>query len=78
MMFLKSPETLFIGHFGLMGIFSKKYGSVTQKTIYQPLPPCYVSEKTNEQIPRKLRDRWKDGQALFYRTLPAEARDPIK
>ena len=28
--------------------------------------------KTNEQIPRKLTDRWKDGHTLFYSTLPAE------
>ena len=42
--------------------------------------------KNNEPIPRKLTDRWKDGrkdrwkdrQTLFYRTLPAEAGGPKK
>ena len=43
-----------------MGIFSKKSGSAT--TIYGPLTPCYVSEKNNEPIPRKLVDRRKDRQ----------------
>ena len=39
-------------------------------------------KKTNDIIPRKHPDRWKegrkDGQTLFYRTLPASARDLIK
>ena len=35
------------------------------------------SEKTNEPILRKLRDRRKDGRTLFYKTLPAEAGSPI-
>ena len=29
--FLKGPETMFLGHFCLMGIFSKKSGSATHK-----------------------------------------------
>ena len=64
-----------------MAIFSKKI-RLCHTIIYEPLTPCYVSEKTNEPIPRKLTDRRKDGRAdeqtLFYRTFPAEAGGPIK
>ena len=42
-------------------------------TMYGLLTACYVSEKYNEPIPRKLTHRWKDGQkdrhTLFFRTL---------
>ena len=38
--------------------------------------------KTNEPIPRKLLNRWKDGrmdrQTLFYKTVSATAGGPIK
>ena len=56
--------------------------------MYRPVTPCYVSEKTNDPIPRKITDRRKngrkdgwterrtDGQTLFYRTLPAEVEGP--
>ena len=63
-----------------MAIFSKKI-RLCHTIIYGSLTPCYVSEKTNEPIPRKLTDRRKDGRAdeqtLFYRTFPAEAGGPI-
>ena len=39
-----------------MGIFSKKSGSVTYNYIWAP------NTKTNEPIPRKLKERWKDGR----------------
>ena len=41
--FLKSPETMFLGHFWSFlpdGDFSKKSGSVTHTTIYGPVTPC--------------------------------------
>ena len=38
---------------------------LSHTTIYGPLTPCKVSEKTNEPIPRqhtdRRKDRWKDG-----------------
>ena len=92
--FLKMPEAMFLGHFwpffnifARWGIFFKK-STLPNATIYGPVTPCYVSEKTNEPIPRNLTDRrkdgrkdgwterWTDGQTLFYRTLPAEAEGP--
>ena len=77
--FLKIPKTLLLGHFLIifghfrpMQIFSKN-PALPHSIIYKLLTPCQVSEKTNEPIPRKLtyrqKDRWKDKQALFYRTL---------
>ena len=35
-------------------------------------------EKTNDPIPKKSLERWKDGRAdtLFHRTLPATAKGP--
>ena len=81
--FLKSPKNMFLGHFWSYlpdGDFFKKI-RLCHTIIYGPLTPCYVSEKTNEPIPRKLTDRRKDGRAdeqtLFYRTFPAEAGGPI-
>ena len=42
-------------------------------TIDGPLTACWVSEKNNEPIPRKLTYRWKDEQkdrhTLFFRTI---------
>ena len=57
--FLKSPKTLFLGHFCPIGIFSKKSGSVTHNYIWAPNS---MLEKTNEPIPRKLTDRRKNGR----------------
>ena len=59
--FLKSPKNMFLGHFYPTAIFSKKI-RLCHTIIYGPLTPCYVSEKTNEPIPRKLTDRRKDGR----------------
>ena len=51
MIFLKSPKTLFWGHFWPFSVIFARWGFFLQ-----------VSEKTNELILRKLKDRWKDGQ----------------
>ena len=62
--FLKNPKNMFLGHFWSFlpdGDFFQKIW-LSHTTIYGPLTPCCVSEKTNEPIPRKPMDRWKDGQ----------------
>ena len=66
---LKYPKTMFLGHFWpilvifALGIFSKKFGSVTHHYIWAPnTMKNFFSEKTSELIPRKLTDRWKDGR----------------
>ena len=63
-------------------VFFPKNLALSHTTIYGPLAPCEVSEKTNVPILRKLTDRqkdgWKDGQTLFYRTLMAEAKGPTR
>ena len=49
-------------------------------TIDGPLTACWVSEKNNEPIPRKLTYRWKDEQkgrhTLFFRTIMVAAPHP--
>ena len=42
--------------------FFQKKIRLCHTIIYGSLTPCYVSEKTNEPIPRKLTDRRKDGR----------------
>ena len=62
--FLKSPKIMFLGHFWSFlpnGDFFPKNPALSHTTIYVPLTPCYVSEKTNEPIPRKLTEGRKDG-----------------
>ena len=62
--FLKSPKTMFLDHFWPFlpdGNFFQKT-QLSHTTIYRPLTLCQVSEKTNEPIPRKIMDRWKEGQ----------------
>ena len=61
MISLKSPKTLFLGHFCPVRIFSKKI-LLSHTTKLGSLTPCQVLEKTNEPILRKLTDRRKDGQ----------------
>ena len=77
--FLESPKTLFWGQFWSflpVGDFFQKIW-LSHTTLYGPLTPCQVPEKTNEPIPRKLmnrqKDRRKDGQTQFHRTLAAKA-----
>ena len=66
--FLKSPKTMFLGHFSPFLVIFAQWGffpknrALSHTTIYKPLTPCCISEKTNEPIPRKLMDRWKDGR----------------
>ena len=43
---------------------------------YGFLAPCQNLEKNNDTIQRKRPDRWKDGQTLIYRTLPATTGGP--
>ena len=92
--FLKSPKTMFLGHFWPFLVIFAQWGffpknpALSHTTIYGPLTPCQVSEKTNEPILRKFTDRQKDGRmeewtdrrtdrwTLFYRTLPAKAGGP--
>ena len=61
--FLKSPKTMFWGHFWPFlpdGDFSKKTSFVIHNYIWAPNTMlCF--KKTNELISRKLTDRWKDG-----------------
>ena len=74
-MIFKSPKTLFLSHFwpslvifARLGFFLKN-PALSHTTIYEPLTPCYVSEKPNEPTLRKLTaDIRTDGQ-----TLPAKA-----
>ena len=47
---------------------------LSRTTSYGFLAPCKNLEKVNDTIQRKYLDRRKDGQTLFYRTLPATAR----
>ena len=82
--FLKSPKTLFLEHFWPLLVIFAQWGffaknlALSQITIYRPLTPCQVSEKTNEPILRKFTDRRKDGWTLFYRTLPAKPRPGVQ
>ena len=61
--FLKSPKTMFFGHFWPTGIFSQKSSCHTQ--LYMGPNTIVISEKTNRPIPRKpmesMRDGLKDG-----------------
>ena len=51
---------------------------LSHTTSYGFLASCQNLEKTNDTIPRKCPDRWKDGrkdqQTLFYRTLQVNNR----
>ena len=67
-----------LGHFPNFGgkkNFPGKSGSVTS-TPYGFLAPCQNLEKVNDTIQRKCLDRWKDGQTLFYRAIPATIGGP--
>ena len=50
---------MIFSHFSLIGIFSKKSGSVTHNYIWAP-NTILISEQTNEAILRKVTNRWKD------------------
>ena len=55
---------MFLGHFWpfLPHVDFFQIIRLSQKTIYGPPTPCWVSEKTNEPILKKLTDRQKDGR----------------
>ena len=66
--FLKSPNTMFWGHFWPFlpdGDFFQKI-QLSHTTIYGLLTLCWVSEKNNEPIPRKIMGRWKEGQKIVF------------
>ena len=62
-----------------------KNPALSRTTSFEFLAPCQISEKANDAIPRKRLDRRtngrtegrKDGQTLFYKTLPATTGVPI-
>ena len=82
--FLKSPKTMFLGHFLPFFVIFAQWG------FFQKIRLCHTymgsqhhakfQKKTNEPISRKLirTDGRTDGQTLFHRTLPAEAGGPIR
>ena len=75
-------QTLFLPIFPILG--AKKFfldnPGLSCATSYRFLASCQNLEKNNDTIPRQRSDRQKerrkDGQTLFYRTLPANARGP--
>ena len=82
--FQEIGKTLFLAHFGAIfpifgakKIFSENSG-LSRTTSYAILAPCQNLEKINDKIPRKRPYRRKDGQTLFYRTLPATTGGPIR
>ena len=76
-------KTLFLAHFWpifpILGAkkFFLENKALSRTTTYGFLASCQNLEQTNDTIPRKCPDRQKDGQALFHRTLPANAGGPI-
>ena len=65
--------------FGAKKIFLEN-PALSRTTSYGFLAPCQNLEKVNNTIqkkhPEETSGRWKDGQTLFYMTLPATARGP--
>ena len=62
---------------------TRKIQLCPRTTSHWILAPCQNLENINDTIPRtdgrtERPDRRKDGQTLFYRTLPATAGGPIK
>ena len=48
-------------------------------TVYGFQAPCQNLGKTNDKKrPDRWKDRWKDGQTLFYMTLQATTGSPIR
>ena len=80
LIFLKSPKTMFLGHFRSF---------LPNGNFFQKIRLChtqlYKDSQHHAKFQKKLmsqsrenarRDRRMDGQILFYRTLPAEAGGP--
>ena len=65
--------------FGAKNIFLEN-PALPRTTSHGSLALCQNLEKTNDTIPRKRsdrqKDRQKDGETLFYRTLPANTGGP--
>ena len=81
-----TQKNLSLGHFWSIfpniwrkKFFSRNYGSIAQ-TSYGYLAPNQNSEKTNANSKKTpgQKDGRKDGETLFYRTLPASDGGPIK
>ena len=78
---LKNP--VFFAHFGSIFLILTAKKIFTENptlsctTLHGMLAPCQNLEKINDTIPRKHPDGWKDRQrneqSLFYRTLPGTA-----
>ena len=70
---------MFLAHFphflGKNNIFKKS--ALSRTTRQGPRTLCWVLEKTNEPIPRKLPDWKTERRTLIHRTLPATAGSPI-
>ena len=73
---------MFLAHsWSIFPIFGQKFFSpenpaLSRKTSIGFLTLCKNLEKTNNTLPRKYPDRQKDGQSIFYRTLPPTTRRP--
>ena len=87
--FLKSPKTMFLGHFlpflvifSWRGFFFPKKIQLCHTQIYMGKFVKFqkkLMRQSRENLRRRkdgLKDRQKDQQTLFYRTLPDEARGP--
>ena len=79
----KLKKNLFLDHFGtifpILGakFFFPENPSLSRTTSHGILAPCQNSEKTchnSKKMPRQMEGQ-NDRQALFYRTLPATARE---
>ena len=81
----QTKKQLFLGHFLLfLPVFRAKEVFIRKKNLALPRAtsygfpaPCQNLEKNNDPILSKHPGRWKDGQTLFCRTLPATAVGPI-
>ena len=76
--FLKSPKTMFLDHFWLFLVifdwwrFFPRNLALSNRTIYAPL----MSQSQQKIWKDGRTGRRKDGQTLFYRTVPAEVGGP--
>ena len=72
----------FLVHFPNFGgkFFPPENLTLSRTASYGFPKPCPNLQKTNDRILRMpgKKDRRKDGQTPFYRTLPATTRGPIK
>ena len=73
--FLKSPKTMFFGHFFIQLCHTQPYMGPRHRAKFQKKlrNQCQENLQTDRRTDGKM-----DGQTLFYRTLPAKARGPKK